>query len=85
MTTERAVCNSSKKDVAGKQCSENTCSLLTVPGVTESFLVYWEDEGSVTAVLSGCVDKGVVGEQTTVKQGKNEYKGKLIYEGKQRV
>ena len=43
MTTERAVCNSSKKDVAGKQCSENTSSLLTVPGVTDSFLVYWED------------------------------------------
>ena len=51
--------------------------------VAESFLVYWENEGSVTAVLSGCIDKPVVGERKIVKQGKNEYTGKLIYEGKQ--
>jgi len=32
---------------------------------------------------TGCIGKPVVGERKIVKQGKSEYTGKLIYEGKQ--
>jgi len=45
--------------------------------------VHSEEEGSVTAVPSGCIDKPVVGERKIVKQGENEYTGRLICEGKQ--
>ena len=53
--------------------------------VEEYYLVYWEDEGSVTAVPATSVDKGVVGERKVIKQGKAIFEGKLIYSGKQCV
>ena len=39
------------------------------------FWVYGEDEGSVAAILSGCVDNGVVRELRPVKLGKDTYTG----------
>ena len=35
------------------------------------YLMYWEDEGSVTAVPVTSVDNGVVGERKAVKAGQN--------------
>jgi len=56
---------------------------LSAPAVAvEYYLVYWEDEGSVTAVPCSSVDCGVVGQRHTVKLGKDKFTGKLMYSGK---
>ena len=60
-------------------------NLLSVSVVIEYYLVYWEDEGSVTGVPVISVDNGMVGERRAVKQGKDIFEGKLIYSGKQCV
>ena len=63
----------------------NCNNLLCTPAVEEYYLVYWEDEGSVTAVPTTSVDKGVVGERKAIKLGKATFEGKLLYSGKQCV
>lgn len=59
-----------------------TVNLLSAPAFVGYYLVYWEDEGSVTAVPVTCVENGEVGARKAVKQGKDSYEGKLIYSGK---
>jgi len=53
---------------------------LIFPAVVESYLVYWKDESSVTAVPSGNVKNKVVGEISSVKLGGNKsFDGRLLY------
>ena len=63
----------------------NIANLLSAPAVVEYYLVYWEDEGSVTIVPFTSVNNGVLGERRAVKLGKQIFEGKLIYSDKQCV
>ena len=63
----------------------NIANLLIAPAVAEYYLVYWENEGSVTIVPFTLVRNGVLGERRAVKLGKQIFEGKLIYSGKQCV
>jgi len=65
------------------QASTGLSEFLSVPAYcSDHFLVYWKNEGSVTAVPCTSVDHGVVGETKAIKQGKDSFIGKLIYSGK---
>ena len=42
------------------------------------YLVYWEEEDSVTVVGASAVQQGKVAEREVVKIGREQYKGKLV-------
>ena len=42
------------------------------------YLVYWEEEDSVTVVGASAIQHGRVGERKVVKIGREQYEGKLV-------
>ena len=82
MTTTRAVLNQSKKDVAGLYIDAfQTCLIFLMP-IDKFYLVYWEEEDSVTVVGASAVQQGNVGEREMVKIGREQYEGKLVATGR---
>jgi len=78
MTTARAIPRGKLQPI-----STGLSEFFSVPAYYSGhFLVYWENEGSVTAVPCTSVDHGVVGERKAIKQGKDSSIRKLIYSGK---
>jgi len=51
---------------------------LNSPIVVESYLVYWEDESSVTAVSSSNVKNKVVEEISSAKLGNESFDGRQV-------
>jgi len=50
--------------------------------IDKFYLVYWEEEDSVTVVGASAVQHGKVGKREVVKIGREQYEGKLVATGR---